>query len=547
MTSICSFVWTLRRLYKTVFVLPCRRMKLTLRLFIMFQISISMICLYKTITYSLNKLGQSVDNSEYHEKIRNIREFTPNESIKTMKPLPLIKTMKPLPLCPEVPPGLVGKVKIDFANYEMVQVEKKYKNLQNGGRYKPKYCTARHRVAIIIPYRNRKLHLLVLMNNLHAVLQRQQLDYGIYVVEVAPMSDFNRALSLNIGFTEASRDYDYQCFIFHDVDLIPENDHNIYSCPSGPRHMSVAVDKLKYKLPYQTIFGGVAAMKKKDFVNVNGFSNKFFGWGGEDDDMYKRLKNTHLNITRYKPDIARYRMLSHKKDLSTNKDRFYLLRHTNDTWRTDGLNSLTYKLIKTDRHRLFTYILTDIDPAHPAYFTDQLKIVQESLDRMREDFKKNNKMKSKGDNSTLEIIGANSSTLDVVNTTKFMKHKKKPYQLPYSTVAKSKPKPAGSLHPIQGFITYLKMFLSDEGGIDRVPDKKLATFVRGFVNNMTEAGFSISADLKFRKNSKGRLDKTKNSGKNKYKNIDKEWPITIRTATKKKVDINMVMVAISIK
>ena len=35
---------------------------------------------------------------------------------------------------------------------------------------------------------------------------------------------FNRATLLNIGFLESSRDGDYTCFIFHDVDLIPEDD-----------------------------------------------------------------------------------------------------------------------------------------------------------------------------------------------------------------------------------------------------------------------------------------------------------------------------------
>jgi hypothetical protein len=36
------------------------------------------------------------------------------------------------------------------------------------------------------------------------------------------VSKFNRAMLMNIGFVEALKIYDYQCFIFHDVDLIPE-------------------------------------------------------------------------------------------------------------------------------------------------------------------------------------------------------------------------------------------------------------------------------------------------------------------------------------
>lgn len=45
---------------------------------------------------------------------------------------------------------------------------------------------------------------------------------------------------------------------------------------------------LVFRLPYATIFGGAGAFLKKDFENINGFSNEFWGWGGEDDDLYHR-------------------------------------------------------------------------------------------------------------------------------------------------------------------------------------------------------------------------------------------------------------------
>ena len=60
-------------------------------------------------------------------------------------------------------------------------------------------------------------------------------------------SRFNRALLMNIGYAEAVKIHNYSCFIFHDVDLIPEHDHNIYGCSGNPRHMSAAVDKFNYR------------------------------------------------------------------------------------------------------------------------------------------------------------------------------------------------------------------------------------------------------------------------------------------------------------
>jgi len=52
-----------------------------------------------------------------------------------------------------------------------------------GGRWYPTRCVARHRIAVIVPYRNRTEHLRTLIQALHPFLQRQLLDYTIFVVE----------------------------------------------------------------------------------------------------------------------------------------------------------------------------------------------------------------------------------------------------------------------------------------------------------------------------------------------------------------------------
>ena len=61
-------------------------------------------------------------------------------------------------------------------------------------------------------------------------------------IQVEP-SVFNRAALLNVGYLEAksraaTSGGQYDCFIFHDVDLYPEDAHNFYVCSSDPRHMA---------------------------------------------------------------------------------------------------------------------------------------------------------------------------------------------------------------------------------------------------------------------------------------------------------------------
>jgi hypothetical protein len=135
-----------------------------------------------------------------------------------------------------------------------------------GGRYHPPDCQAHYKVAVIIPYRKREEHLQVFIQHMHPFLQRQQIDYGIFVVEQSGIgvnyfpiqishlncclqgeTPFNRAMLMNIGAAEALRQDGFQCFVFHDVDLLPEDDRNTYSCPEQPRHMSVAIDVFKYR------------------------------------------------------------------------------------------------------------------------------------------------------------------------------------------------------------------------------------------------------------------------------------------------------------
>ncbi|XP_053426717.1 beta-1,4-galactosyltransferase 1 isoform X2 [Nycticebus coucang] len=237
--------------------------------------------------------------------------------------VPASRTTKlPLPACPEESPLLVGPMLIEFnMPVDLELVAKMNPKVKVGGRYTPKECVSPHKVAIIIPFRNRQEHLKYWLYYLHPILQRQQLDYGIYVINQAGESKFNRAKLLNVGFQEALKDYDYNCFVFSDVDLIPMDDHNAYRCFSQPRHISVAMDKFGFRL----VFRG-------------------------------------MSISRPNAVVGRCRMIRHSRDKKNepNPQRFDRIAHTKETMLSDGLNSLTYELLDVQRYPMYTQITVDV-------------------------------------------------------------------------------------------------------------------------------------------------------------------------------------------
>lgn len=68
----------------------------------------------------------------------------------------------------------------------------------------------------------------------------------------------------------------------------------------------------RYLLDYEELFGGAIAITRDQFTLVNGFSNQYFGWGGEDDDLYRRLSSNGIEIIRLSPTVSSYRMLPHE-------------------------------------------------------------------------------------------------------------------------------------------------------------------------------------------------------------------------------------------
>ena len=64
-----------------------------------------------------------------------------------------------------------------------------------------------------------------------------------------------------------------------------------YMSLSKPLHMNSASSNHDFKNPYPGYFGGVTSIKTEQYKQMNGFSNIYFGWGGEDDDFRQRIES----------------------------------------------------------------------------------------------------------------------------------------------------------------------------------------------------------------------------------------------------------------
>uniref|UniRef100_A0A8D0GNW1 Beta-1,4-galactosyltransferase n=1 Tax=Sphenodon punctatus TaxID=8508 RepID=A0A8D0GNW1_SPHPU len=274
---------------------------------------------------------------------------------------------KSMPYCALQSPIFVGPLTITF---NMLPSERMILNknpyVQLGGLYSPPHCLARYKTAIIVPHRNREKHLRHFLYYLHPFLQRQQLYYRIYLIHQTGNSTFNRAKLLNVGVREALKDEDWDCLLLHNVDLIPENDYNLYVCDDYyPRHMASAMEKFQYSLPYWSFFGGVSALTPEHYMKMNGFPNTYWDTGGEDDDIAARIRLVGMKIVRTPVHLGRYKMMDYEQD--TQKDdnllRPDVQRNTRKTWKDDGMNSLEFKLLSRKEHPLYTNITVDIGDA----------------------------------------------------------------------------------------------------------------------------------------------------------------------------------------
>merc|ERR1712071_45481 len=104
------------------------------------------------------------------------------------------------------------------ASYRELEVNSTSDGLSGGGKYTPPECqpNPQYKIAVIIPHRHREYHLKQLLSVLHPTLQRQKIEYQVFVMHQAGEGVFNKAKLLNAGVKEAlKQDPTISCFIMH--------------------------------------------------------------------------------------------------------------------------------------------------------------------------------------------------------------------------------------------------------------------------------------------------------------------------------------------
>jgi len=144
------------------------------------------------------------------------------------------------------------------------------------------------KLGVCVPYRNREAHMNEFVPHVSKFLEERGIEHTIYLAHQCDDKLFNRGLMKNIAAKYAFDDgCDY--IVWHDIDMVPEDDSCDYSFPTdNPQHIAVRISQSDYQLKYEEYFGGAVVFSKEQVEKTNGYSNGYWDWGMEDDDLFWR-------------------------------------------------------------------------------------------------------------------------------------------------------------------------------------------------------------------------------------------------------------------
>eukprot|EP00797_Seminavis_robusta_P037085 Sro969_g226140.3 (629) ;mRNA; f:2194-4081 len=252
------------------------------------------------------------------------------------------------------------------------------------------------RHAILIPYRDRSFHLAMFLEYMGPYLNAHfpHAHFTLWVIEQDDQELFNRAWLANVGLREiVKQDPTTSCVVFHDVDLVPNmTSHVPYTTCQYPTQLGSELQNFNWTVPYPAYCGGITSLSLKHWQLINGLGNDFIGWGGEDDDLYHRLRQNGLlyqpedkNAAPYprRPPKGRgvFRTISqkaeHHEQKKTHSNYWKTLEllkemHENsDRWKFDGMSDAYYTITNTKQtHPELGFAVVNHIKAIPQKFRD---------------------------------------------------------------------------------------------------------------------------------------------------------------------------------
>jgi hypothetical protein len=203
---------------------------------------------------------------------------------------------------------------------------------------------------ISIPYRNREHNL----NKIIPILKEKFKDsnFKIQVVEQSNDLPFNIAYLINIGFDifkKQEQDLEWT-YIFHPVDCYPiDVDYNIY-------------DKDIVALcQHGSMWGNAYCYKPSSYIKMNGYSNNYWGWGGEDHEPNKKSKLFKLSLEKRGIDFDQTENKSDHNNITNNRNLATLSIKTFEDFIKDGLNTIKYDIVEKNTYDGYDFYKVDFD------------------------------------------------------------------------------------------------------------------------------------------------------------------------------------------
>ena len=123
---------------------------------------------------------------------------------------------------------------------------------------------------------------------------------------------------------------------------------NLHTCPDTLINSNISCHILEFSVesqvgvfPIMTCDNHRQAFTGEQFEKTNGYSNEYWGWGGEDDDLFMRTYGSpSKRVFRPNKSVYRFRMIHHTKEKTNqpNPKRFLILKSWKYHWKNDGLS-----------------------------------------------------------------------------------------------------------------------------------------------------------------------------------------------------------------